>query len=744
MQLVRAYMLAFMAAASAAHAVEVVSPRFPTPDVVLAETVLNPSAAPDFAPLLQKAVDAVAERGGGTVYLTAGDYGLRTPVLVRRGVTIRGDYSAKAPAKGSVLRLFGSRGDENAEPAFRMENGSGLVGLVFFYPEQSLRDPVPYPWTVRTAPDGRAGNNQTIADCTFVNSWMGIRIGPEVNECHTFRRVRICALRTGFHIDMTTDIGRITDVVVSPKVWCSSGFPGSPALSPLRTYLQTQDTAAAVYTRSDWEYIRGLRIDGYRTGIRFTAAEVPTNAVLAGCDVSDCATALDFIQLNWVGVACYNSRFAGIRRTAVCAKDFRSTVLFNACTLTGGAVEVNAHGLLSFSHCLVSAPIDDTSGGRIARDDDGGLPPEAARVSPRPMVWPRPGTDFVLEADGFGASPRADDNTVALQRALDAEGRNPNGGTVYLRAGYYRVRGTLKVPSGVELRGSSDVPHHTQNAGTVLLTTHGAGDEKADPFLSLAPGSGLRGLGIWYPEQPLTEPTAYPWAVRALGPKCWLTDVNLGNAWLGVDFATRRSDGHRLSYVSGGFYKVGVYVGNSESTGWVEDIQFNPHYMLRRPHDLPVTLRPHAHGGEIPVYPAVRSLLRGIAFRDCADEQITGTFLYAAREGLVFSGMVKARVLIHGTDTGCRGIRLSTAEGSDVSVALAQLVPLGADEEAAIVATQSNAGSATFRATQIWPRNPVLVNRGSGRIVLDQYNSCAGGVVSPPETVHVRLGHHAR
>ena len=198
---------------------------------------------------------------------------------------------------------------------------------MFFYPEQSLRDPVLYPWTVRTAPERRAGNNQTIADCTFVNSWMGIRIGPEANECHTFRRVRICALRTGFHIDMTTDIGRITDVVVSPKVWCSSGFPGSPALSTLRTYLQTQDTAAAVYTRSDWEYIRGLR-----------------------------------------------------------------------------------------------------------------------------------------------------------------------------------------------------------------------------------------GLGIWYPEQPLTEPTAYPWAVRALGPKCWLTDVNLGNAWLGVDFATRRSDGHRLSYVSGGFYKVGVYL----------------------------------------------------------------------------------------------------------------------------------------------------------------------------------------
>lgn len=744
MPMIRPIFLAVLFAALAVRAVETVTPHFPTRDVVLAEKVLSPTTAPDFAPTLQSAIDAVAAKGGGTVFLAAGAYELHRSVTVRRGVTVRGDYSAKTPAKGTVLRILGGRGDERATPAFLMENGSGLVGLAFFYPEQTLRDPVPYPWTVRTAPDGRAGNNQTITDCTFVNSWKGIRIGPEVNECHTFRRVRMCALKTGFHIDMTTDIGRISEVAVSPKVWSTSGFPGAPALPSLRSYLQTQDTVAAVYTRSDWEYIRGLRVDGYRTGVRFTAAEVPTNAVLAGCDVSDCETALDFIQLNWVGVACYNSRFAGLRRTVACAPDFRSTVLFNACTLTGGAAEVNAHGTLSFSHCLVSAPIENAAGGRIERDDAGGLPPAAELIAPKPMAWPRPVGDFVVDASRFGASAQSADNTEALQKALDEVGRNPKGGTVYLGAGYYRVRGTLKVPTGVELRGSSDVPHHTQNAGTVLLTTQGAGDEKGTPFVSLAPGSGMRGIGIWHPEQPLTEPVPYPWAIRALGPKCWLVDVNLGNAWLGVDFATHRSDGHRLSYVSGGFYKVGVYVGNAQTTGWVEDLQFNPHYMLRRPHELPVTQRPHSREGENPIYPMARKLLRGIAFRDCADEQIVGTFLYAAREGLVFSGAMKAQVLIHGTDTGCRGIRLSTTEDSDVRVALAQLVPLGADEEAAIVAPSGNAGRAVFRATQIWPKNPVIVNRGRGQIELDQYNSCAGGVDSPPETIRVRLGHHSR
>ena len=73
------------------------------------------------------------------------------------------------------------------------------------------------------------------------------------------------------------------------------------------------------------------------------------------------------------------------------------------------------------------------------------------------------------------------------------------------RRGICQVRfndgGTLRVPSGVELRGCFDVPHHTVSAGSVLLTTHGAGNEKATPFLSLEPRSGLRGITVWHPEQ---------------------------------------------------------------------------------------------------------------------------------------------------------------------------------------------------------------------------------------------------
>ena len=235
-----------LAASLASHGAEVVETTFATRDVVVAESVLGPSAAEaDFAPVLQKTVDEVAKLGGGVVFLRAGRYRFSAPVTVRRGVTVRGDYSAARPSAGTVVEIVGGRGEEEGPAAFSLENGAGLVGLLFYYPEQKLSAPAAYPWTVRTALEGRAGNNQTVMDCTFVNSWQALRIGPESNECHTFRRLGICALKTGFLVDMTTDIGRITDVVVSPEVWAKSGFPGAPAKQKVEEFLKSSGATGA-------------------------------------------------------------------------------------------------------------------------------------------------------------------------------------------------------------------------------------------------------------------------------------------------------------------------------------------------------------------------------------------------------------------------------------------------------------------------------------------------------------------
>ncbi|MDX9793397.1 MAG: glycosyl hydrolase family 28-related protein, partial [Kiritimatiellia bacterium] len=267
----RTAMTVMAAAAATAWALpQVVTPRFPAPDLVIAEeTLVPPSAAgTDAAPLLQAAIDRVAQRGGGTVFAAAGTYRIASHVIVREGVTLRGDSAAQTPGAGTLLSITADKGREDAPATFSLERGAGLTGLTFWYPEQRLPDPVPYPWTVKNAAMP-ANDNQTVADCTFVNAWKAICIGPDGNELHTFRTLRICALKIGIEIDSTTDIGRMSEVTVAPSVWLASGLPGVPPGPVLHDYLLREDTVAVMIGRSDWEYIWRLEVFGYRRGLVF-------------------------------------------------------------------------------------------------------------------------------------------------------------------------------------------------------------------------------------------------------------------------------------------------------------------------------------------------------------------------------------------------------------------------------------------------------------------------------------------
>ncbi|MDR2850205.1 MAG: hypothetical protein LBW77_06670 [Verrucomicrobiota bacterium] len=727
-------------AVSAYAAPQVVKTKFPTRDVVIAETVLAPPQGGDAAPMIQAAVDEVSKRGGGTVFLSAGGYTIASRVTVREGVTLRGDYSAVSPplrsgknplgraAHGTLLRITADRGDADAPATFLIERGSGLTGLTFLYPEQTLPDPVPYPWTVKNAPQG-ANDNQTVEDCTFVNAWQAICIGPDGNELHTLRNLYICALKTGISIDSTTDIGRISDVWISPQVWFwfngGEAEPDRSLLTQVESFLLANDTVGVEIGRSDWEYIRRLNVDGYRRGLVFKKGKLgTTNAVMADSWLIGCRRALEIEALNEVGFSAYDCTFFGSERALSSGDGFETVAQFHSCEFRSPVVLRGKGGVVSFQASRLSSEADVTQGS-VRVIQDGELAKPELRDVPRDC--PRPKSDALFVVTDFGASPEKEDNAAAFQAALDLAAAK-KGGTVYVPAGLYNFRGDVTVPAGVELRGSSDVPHHTVSAGSVLMPRHGQGREDGTPFVSLKAGAGLRGLTFWYPEQPARRPVPYPWTVRSLGKGCWLKDVTIGNAWQGVDFATHPSDGHFISYLAGSMFRRGLFVGRSGRGGRVEDVQFNPHYTARIPARLP-----HETGGQggdlgTSIIQFQREHLEGLVFTDCTDERLVGTFLYAAFDGLAFRGKVSAQVLLHGTDTGSRGVSFATARGSKVDFALAQLVALGDWAQAAIVTDPANEGDVAFRNSQVWAGPATAWLMGRGNVRLEQFNTVSGPV----------------
>lgn len=747
---------------------QAVTPRFPTSDLVIAEEIVTPPAATDTdaAPFLQAAIDRTAQRGGGTVFAAAGTYRIASRIIVREGVTLRGDFSAQAPGAGTLLSITADKGREDAPATFSIERGGGLVGLTFWYPEQRLPDPVPYPWTIKNA-TMPANDNQTVADCTFVNAWKAICIGPDGNELHTFRNLKICALKTGIEIDSTTDIGRISKVTVAPAVWLESGLPGVPSASALRDHLLREDTVGVMIGRSDWEYIWRLEVFGYRRGLVFRkGARGTTNAVMAESRLTGCGRACEVQALNQVGLSAYCCEFAGTEHAWFGTPSFDAVVQFHSCRFDGVTAN-DGSGVVTFHACdLATADVTCVPDGQLTAMDCAlgratlaarrvrllGFDAAKARVdgldaagdvmvhaaacgkTGEPVVWgdpppfPRPKSDALFVVTAFGASPEREDNAAAFQAALDKAGANPGGGTVYVPGGRYAFRGDIVVPTGVELRGCSDVPHHTVSGGTVLLVYHNRGAESGSPFVSLAGGSGLRGVTFWYPEQPLKAPEPYPWTVRALGKHCWLKDVTIGNAWQAVDLATHRSDGHRVSYLAGAMFRRGLFVGGCKATGWIEDVQFNPHYACRLPKDLPRVEgeRPGDVGGRVIQFQ--REHLEGIVIRDCRDARLRGTFLYAAYDGLAFRGDCRAQVLMHGTDTGSRAVVFEMTRGARVDMALTQLVSLGDWAQAAIVTLPADRGTARLLNSQMWAGPATAILEGSGTVRLEQFNTLTGPI----------------
>jgi hypothetical protein len=761
-----------------------VETRFATEDLVVASLVLDsdPTGERDTTADMQAAIDRVAAAGGGVVFIPAGRYRLAGSLVLKESVVLRGDWQPPTEPgweDGTVLMVTHARGQADATPTVTMERGTGVREMAVWYPEQDPENIVPYPWTFRTSTTADGDNT------TLVNPYQAVKIGPEWNELHTIRNIFGTPLHTGIWVDFCTDIGRLIDVSFGPEWWEGAALDGAPhadaAKQALRERLLTQATGVDM-GRSDWEFFHDLSVGGYAVGFRFRHGEKgTTNAVMYGCRFDDCGTALRIDALNGIGLAATGCRF-GANEVAIHAPDSFSTVAqFNTCEIRGEAaagVLLEGEGLLTFQNCVFSgrgesailarsgalsvlgSRFSSVTGGHVRlgeavqrarilgnhfEGDEPDIRNEAvsgdvqiahrdlgmatADVSPhKPAPWPRPESDRLWAVTDFGASPQVEDNATAFARAF-AAASEAGGGTVYVPAGLYRFQQELVVPTGVELRGCFDVPHHTVSAGSVLLVTVGRDQEEGTPFIRLQPGSGLRGLTFWYPEQDGANVVAYPWCVQGLGPGCWLTDVTFGNAYQGVDFWSYPSTGHVIRYVAGAFYRRGIFISKSDGEGWVEDVQFNPHYSARLHASLPHPPFPQGMFGD--VVNLQRRQLQGIVFGRCEREHIRGTFLYAAYDGLAFlddDGGTNARVISHGTDTGSRGTYLERVGDQGVTFLNAQLVPLGDHVEAAIVSAPGFSGQAAFFNTQVWAGPETARLLGDGQVLIQQMNTISGPV----------------
>ncbi|MCX8053738.1 MAG: glycoside hydrolase family 55 protein, partial [Armatimonadetes bacterium] len=297
----------------------------------------------------QAALDSLAEKGG-TVFVPAGVYLIKTHIRVPNNVTLEGVW--KVPVcfrggSGSTLLAVEGEGSEEGPPFITLAINATIKGLTIFYPNQRPDAIKPYPWCVAC----EGGENASIVDCLLVNPYNAVDFGSKPSGRHYIRNLYGQPLRRGIFVDKCYDIGRIENVHFWP-FWTWDEKTG------IREWL-FQNGEAFIFARTDWEYVYNTFCYGYKIGYRFIQSEngaANGNFLGIGADATNISVLVE--QSQSPGLLITNGEFVSFQGndpTEIVVKEtHRGVVQFVNCSFWGPAhqiAKIDGTGTVSFTAC---------------------------------------------------------------------------------------------------------------------------------------------------------------------------------------------------------------------------------------------------------------------------------------------------------------------------------------------------------------------------------------------------------
>lgn len=319
-------------------------------------TSANSDGTKDVTAAIQKSLDEAAKRGG-RVQIPPGRYLVKGSLRIPPGVTLQGASESPVwtePLKGSVILATGGRDNEDGAALFEMNHSSAVRGLTIWYPEQQITKIRPYSWTFHLQ-----GNDNTVENVTLINSYNGIRVGPESNLRHRIRSVYGCVLRRGILVDNCVDIGRIENIQFHCHWWSTPEVGGE--MKPVLEYM-SKNCEAFIFGRTDWQYVSNTFVFPVNIGYHF----IETKAGMAngqfsgiGADESQVCVKVDAIQP--MGLLITNGQFVtmhGDTRIGVLLEDTcKGSVRLVNCAFWGPnrqCVVSHSQSFVSLSDCYLS------------------------------------------------------------------------------------------------------------------------------------------------------------------------------------------------------------------------------------------------------------------------------------------------------------------------------------------------------------------------------------------------------
>lgn len=614
------------------------------------------------------------------------------------------------PIRGTIIKIIGGRqtgaGTTSESSAFITMQPSTLVeGLTFWYPDNSnLQNVKKFPPTILYGQSGYFGNDYcNTRHCTFVNSYTAIKFSTtNGGGCPNVFDVYGTPLHEGVVIDCIADVGRNDWLSFSPAYWAGSGLEGAPDEAELATYLK-QNATGFVMRRNDWSYACNYECESYHVGFfcDATPASVTTTSgspnghnygfIMRDCEVGVRVSAASgagimFTRVSTPGcqigfeltegaqgpISLYECDLEGTAGGVLTTSSAGSPLHLTACRIEGdanilggqlcsvgcdyaGNVFISAKARTIFTGNTVRGTFENKSVFKCVYDEQPVALPSLPEFKDEWMQIhaTQPAREQLFVVTDFGAVPvsyddfdQMQDCSTAIQQALDAAGQ-AGGGIVYLPSGRYRMDAGITIPTGVELKGASDLASIPRGQGAIFEVYAGEGQPDGTPFITMERSSGLRGITIDYPVQdtPLNV-RQFPYSVRG-NEGVYIVNLGLRTACRGVDLFTNKCDNHYVDYISGHcFYNV-IRVGGGSKNGIVSNIQCNTiaygcgdetKFGVWHNSKGMADSKNYSYGKDLQpkAYGQNKENLDFFIVGDCEDEVLYNNFLFGCHKGLWF------------------------------------------------------------------------------------------------------------
>ena len=523
---------------------------YTTEDTVVADIIagrenygVDPTGVADSTDGIQRALNDCEARGGGTVFLPAGNYRITKQIRIPSFTVLRGDWQNPELGNeyGTVILADVPSSDEMTNGTILLGASGGAYGLTVYYPNQSLTDVKPYPFTFYFNPahQGKGGHAPTVKNCTIINGYRGVGatvLSEGGHEQLTIENLFGTFLDIGVAIGFSSDVGNCTNITVSPKYW--SEFASA------RGYAAVDVSDIKKYTRAN------------TVGMQLSDVEWTEYIHVT---ISDCNIGIHIIPAVRIGFAgSFYDTVVVDCDTAVLAEelDNRWGAHFSNCYLQG-----SEYGMVNQSSGIIKTAGTTIIGGLegdILVDTDTltqyNIDTGVGYVQPNRYL-------YVADFDNSGKT----DLSAQLQALLNEAGKT--GGIVYLPGGTYLLDEPIDVPAGVELRGTSPVATREEighGLGTRIMTHYSLGGTEDDTALiTLGKNAGFNGIRLVYTSNHSgIRDTAY--AIRGKGEGVYVVNSCIIMAGRGIDFSG--CNDHLIKKVTSFCFINDIRVGGKNGT----------------------------------------------------------------------------------------------------------------------------------------------------------------------------------